>query len=84
MTLEEQLKSMKIGRQKLAKDIHVPVSLVNAVIKGEEAILSQKTEKTILVCSDRNVICVLGGEDISEDDIIKIGENIVFFFEEHN
>ncbi len=38
MTLEEQLKSMKISRQKLAKDIHVPVSLVNAVIKGEEAI----------------------------------------------
>jgi len=56
----------------------------STVIKGEEAILSQKTEKTILVCSDRNVICVLGGEDISEDDIIKIGENIVFFFEEHN
>lgn len=56
----------------------------STVIKGEEAILSQKTEKTILVCSDRNVMCVLGGEDISEDDIIKIGENIVFFFEEHN
>ena len=38
MTLEEQLKSMKISRQKLAKDIHVPVSLISAVLKSEEAI----------------------------------------------
>ena len=38
MTLEEQLKSLKISRQKLAKDIHVPVSLISAVLKSEEAI----------------------------------------------
>ena len=52
------------------------------VIDGEETILSQKPGKIMLVGSKRNVIYLISGWNLLEEDIIKIAENIRFAFEE--
>jgi hypothetical protein len=49
-------------------------------INGEKALLSIETEGLILVCSQRNVICKICGI-VSEQDAVRIAENISLCFE---